>query len=60
MGKPEEEREEKDEINLRIPQSIAEEARQRARARGLSLNAWICNLIARNLEETGGHSPFRR
>lgn len=55
-----EDKEERKEINLRLPKSLCDEARRRANSKGISLNAWISSILSEKLEDQGKVSPFRR
>lgn len=47
-----EDREEKGDYNLRVPKWMLQEAARLAGQRGLSVNAWLSNLIGKAIEDS--------
>lgn len=46
-------------FKLRLPDPVRAQAHKIAEAKGISLNAWICNLVTRAIDEQAGPRPAR-
>jgi len=57
--RPEDEQEEEAKYNLRLPKDLYRAARKRAAARGQTLKAWLCGIVADALEHPST-AGFRR
>lgn len=49
----------KNPFKLRLPDRVRAEVKKIADAKGLSVNAWLCNLISRALDEQSAPPPSR-